>query len=137
MKVLIKSLLVVALVSLITFSAFSISLAEDADLEVLDIKVAASIVDREPVDIADTFNSDIGQVYCYSKIKVNTDSSTIYHLWYLNEEKVTQIELNVKKAPGFRTYSSKTITAQHKGNWEVEVQDASGNILSSVKFTVE
>lgn len=128
----------VLLVSVFLFSAAKISRAEEAkSLEVVKLVIAKDIVEREPVDEGDSFTSDVGSLYCFSKIKVNVESAKIFHCWYFNDEKVFQIELGVKGSPGFRTYSNKTIMDNQKGNWEVEVQDADGNVLDSVKFTVK
>ena len=118
--------------------SFKTSLAEEtaASLEVTELVMAKNVVDLTPVDDSTIFTSDVGTLYFFSKIKVEVESATIFHTWYYKNEKVAQIELNVKKALGFRTYSNKKVLDHQKGEWKVEVFDADGNVLKSVSFTV-
>lgn len=139
MKKLSSIFVVTILLSLAAISYVRPSSAEEAakpGLEVLELVIARDIVNREPIDIGESFPSDVQKLYCYSKIKVDIDATKIYHSWYYNDQKVTQVELNVKRAPGYRTFSNKTIMPGQKGKWEVEVQDSEGNVLSSITFTV-
>jgi hypothetical protein len=138
MKKLLKISFALLFVPVILVSFFTTSLAEEAaaNLEVTELVVAKNVVDLAPVDTAASFTSDVGMLYCFSKVKVQEESATIFHSWYYKNEKVAQIELNVKKSDGFRTYSSKTILSDQKGEWKVEVFDAAGNVLKSVTFTV-
>jgi hypothetical protein len=139
MKKIFKITVVVFLVSLVTLSFINASFAEEAKakLEVVELVIAKDVQNMEPMDVGIAFTADVQKLYCFSKVKVEEEAATVYHSWYYNDEKVTQVELNVKKSPGFRTYSNKTIMSSQKGKWEVEVQDAEGNVLKSVSFTIQ
>jgi hypothetical protein len=139
MKKILKLFLSASFVLLILVSFSRSSFAEEAagaTVTVVDLKIAKDIVEREPVGISNTFPANVGKLYCFSRLKVDVDATSIFHSWYFNDEKVTQVELNVKKSGGFRTYSSKTIMENQKGKWEVEVLDTEGNVLKSITFTI-
>lgn len=127
----------VMVVFLLAFLFAAKCFAQSAELQVTELVVSAAVLDRTPVDVRDRFPSDIKTVWCFSRIKVDVESAVIYHVWYYNNEKQFQIGLNLKRAPGFRTYSSKGIMEHQKGEWRVDVTDADGNVLKSVSFKIE
>jgi hypothetical protein len=100
----------------------------------VDKAVAATAVEnREPVGEATEFDASVGKVYCWSKIAAETVPATIKHVWYVDEQKVFELELEIKY-PSTRTWSAKTIKA---GSWRVDITDEAGTVLSSVSFTVK
>ncbi len=110
--------------------------AEEAAVSTVDVVMATAIVERNPVDASSTFAADIGTIYCFSKLKVAVDETTITHTWYYKDTERAKIELKVKRARGWRTYSSKNIREHEVGEWKVEIADASGALIDSVTFTV-
>ncbi|MFC1856043.1 DUF2914 domain-containing protein [Thermodesulfobacteriota bacterium] len=138
MKHMTKVLTILLAVLFISGSLANFAGAEEgeATLSVLELKMALDVVEREPVEVSEAFGADVERVYCFSKIKVDEDAASIFHVWYFNGEKVTQVELNVKRSPGFRTHSNKAIMNHQKGAWKVEVQDSEGNVLQAIEFTV-
>lgn len=106
--------------------------AEDG-LKVEKAVAATGVEDREPVGEATEFEASVGRVYCWTKILAETTPTTINHVWYVDDEKVFEIALDINY-PSTRTWSLKTIWA---GNWRVDVTDDAGTVLSSVSFTVK
>jgi hypothetical protein len=102
-------------------------------LTVEKIVVATSVENHEPVGESKEFEASVGTVYCWTKIMASTTPATIKHVWYLGEEKVFEIPLEIKY-PSTRTWSSKTVSP---GDWKVEVTDDAGAVLSSISFTVK
>jgi len=49
---------------LIILSSFSFA----QNIEVIDMKFAVAIQDREPIGISERFPPDIGKIYCWTKI---------------------------------------------------------------------
>lgn len=107
--------------------------AASQDLKVEKIVVATSVENREPVGENTEFEALVGTVYCWTKITASTTPATIKHVWYLDDQKVFEIPLELKYA-STRTWSSKTVST---GNWKVEVTDDAGTVLSSIGFTVK
>lgn len=104
-------------------------------LEVATSAICENVVNREVVNEGSTFSASVGKLYCFSKI-ANVDSLTeVVHAWYYGNTERARVTLNVNP-PAWRTYSSKIIQAHETGSWRVEILDASGNLLETVRFEV-
>ncbi|OGS46265.1 MAG: hypothetical protein A2539_02745 [Elusimicrobia bacterium RIFOXYD2_FULL_34_15] len=140
----VRKLLLVLLVLGLAGSAIGEEMAADQateqttaqSLTVTDMAFCKSIADREPVDKAETFASDIGKVYCWTVITGATMPTEIKHVWYYNDKKIIEVPLTVKYART-RTWSAKTILADMVGDWKVEVVDSAGTVLKSGTFKIE
>lgn len=105
------------------------------DLSILEARICEGINEREPVAPGDVFPSDINALYCFSRVKSN-DSTEIKHIWYHNGEPVAEVPLNIGVSTGWRTFSSKTISATDKGNWKVEIVSAGGAPMRTIQFII-
>ncbi len=94
---------------------------------------ATSVEDHEPVGEAKEFNASVGKVYCWTKVVAETVPTKIKHVWYVDNQQVSEIPLDINY-PSTRTWSTKTIRA---GSWRVDVTDETGTVLTSVNFTVK
>jgi len=106
--------------------------AEEKGLRVEKAVAATAVEDREPVGEATEFEASVGRVYCWTKVLAETTPTAIKHVWYVDEQKVFEITLDIKY-PSTRTWSLKTIKP---GAWRVDITDEGGTVLSSVSFTV-
>jgi hypothetical protein len=123
----------------IIFSLFIISpvfAEEDALIDVLDMKFAEKIVNREPVNVSNEFPSNIEKVYCWTKIKAYKVPTFIVHEWYYNGRLMASVKLDIR-SPIFRTWSSKRIFPKWKGKWMVLVKDENGSIVASKEFYIK
>jgi hypothetical protein len=112
------------------------ALAQDSPkINVEDIQICTSIQDRQPVGADTSFAGDIGQLYCFTKLSADQDSTTIFHAWYYNDKEMNKVELGVK-AKTWRTWSNKKIMDTWTGNWRVDVLSSDGNVLGSIEFTI-
>jgi Protein of unknown function (DUF2914) len=116
----------------------SLAAAQEASSEAAGLKVekavaATGVEEHEPAGEATEFDASAGKVYCWSKILADTPPATIKHVWYVDDQQVFEITLDIKY-PSTRTWSVKTIWA---GTWRVEITDEAGKVLSVVGFTVK
>ncbi len=119
------------------FSGFLfITARAEAGLSVVEAAAAAGIEDHEPVGVAGTFSSDVGKVYCYTKIAGGGPGDHITHVWYYGDRKMAGVELSIG-SPLFRTYSSKRILLSWTGPWRVEILGPDGSVLHTIEFTIE
>jgi len=102
-------------------------------LEVGEIVFCAAIKDRAPEAVADTFPADIYGVYCFTKVVGARDTTSIRHVWYRGGQKVAERRLAVRSSP-WRTWSSKEMKEEWRGEWTVEVVASDGRSLASRKF---
>lgn len=102
----------------------------------VEVVVCSAIEDRQPVGAAESFGSDVGQLFCWTKCLGATDTTAIQHVWTREGETIATVDLPVK-SPAWRTWSSKQLLPSWTGSWEVRVLDAGGNIIRSVTFKIE
>ncbi len=108
---------------------------EQAAPEVTHAVVATGVQDREPVGVAETFPMDVGTLYFYTVFEGDFPEQTVRHIWLREGEEVGRVELRVR-GPRWRTWSTKTIPTDWTGSWTARVEDAQGNVLANVEFTV-
>lgn len=121
----------------IVFICPSVLHAQDqAVIEVVVIKVCTSVEDRQPLGEDTVFSSDVGKLYCYTRLNNPSGESTISHVWFYQDRQMAKIDLPVK-ANTWRTWSSKNILPLWVGDWRVEVQDSSGSVLADISFIIE
>ncbi len=101
----------------------------------IESQLCRSVLEREPVEPAESFPADVGQVFLWTKVTGATDSVIIKHVWFYEEQEMATVELPVRSSL-WRTWSSKNILPQWTGNWQVKIVDAEGNIFKSVSFTI-
>jgi hypothetical protein len=100
----------------------------------VEAAVGTSVAERALVGAAESFPAGTAKVVCFTKITGAADME-IEHAWYKGDTEIARVKLPIKGSP-FRTYSSKTLPADAKGDWRCDVVHA-GNVLTSVKFKVE
>ena len=111
----------------------------DTTIASSDIKrfvLAAAVRDKEPVGTLDdiTLNRDnTATLYAYSEV-VNRKDDTLRYVWTLNGKKVAEVKVPVW-SNRWRSYSSKFVTENNKGEWRVELRDKGGKILASSDFS--
>ena len=136
--VLICAILLLICISPLTsgFAAEETGEGVGASFTVSRLVIAGSIEDREPVGAVNAFSSSTEKVYCFLEAKDIQEETTVSFVWYYRDKKTATVKLPVGKSPRWRTYSSKKLDGR-TGEWNVELQDARGNVLDSVIFTVE
>ena len=102
-------------------------------VEVVEAVITTAIVDREPVDSVDVFPIQNGKLFCFTRIIGAEDATVVYHVWYRDEQLMSQVELPVNSTD-WRTWSEKRFFEDSPGKWHVEIQDVHGNPLRKVAF---
>jgi hypothetical protein len=112
-------------------------LAQEGPLGVTEMSITTRIVRGNPVDSVQSISSSsIHELYCFTKITASEDAeSQIVHEWYRNDELVSRCVLPVRGTT-WRTYSKKLVSSDMAGDWRVDVLDSTGNLLKTVKFTL-
>ena len=129
---------VLVLLMLITLSlsqAVTVWAQGTSSLEVAAAAVCRDVVDRQPVDVGNSFEASVGKLYCFTKITGAQDPIAISHVWYFGGTKVATVNLSVKSF-SWRTYSSKVIHPQYIGAWHVDVLGPDGEVLRTLQFRI-
>ena len=108
-----------------------------ADLELKNIQICRNISQRNPIGADVVFMNDVDSLYCYTRIKNLGEKSEVKHVWYFEDNIMTQVRYNVKKSNIYRSWTKKTILPNQVGSWRVDVQDYNGKIIGSKKFQIK
>ena len=106
-------------------------------LKIKDIKICKSIYKRTPVGADVIFTNNVDSLYCYTRIQNTGAKKEVKHVWYYEDQIMTQVRYNVKKSNIYRSWTKKTILSTQVGRWRVDVQDPDGTIIGSKKFEIK
>ena len=104
-------------------------------LEVVAAAICKDVVDREAVDVGNSFSTTVPRLYCFTKIVGASQPTEVVHVWSYGDVERARVSLAVNAAT-WRTYSSKAIQAHEIGTWRVDVLDAAGNLLETINFEI-
>jgi hypothetical protein len=108
---------------------------ETSQLEVTAAAMCTDVVDLEPVGSGTSFPVSLGMLFCFTKVTAAQSPTQITHVWYFDGTERARVDLAVNSV-SWRTYSSKIIQSHEMGAWSVDVLDANGKVLKTLKFEV-
>jgi len=116
-----------------------LAVATDRDpacsLRVPDRAVCRHMSGLKCLDSNTHFPSDVGRLYCLTRIVGAAHPTFITHVWYHGAMKRSRVRLAVKSA-NWRTYSSKTLPSQETGEWRVEILGPKEELLEVCRFDI-
>lgn len=98
--------------------------------------MATTIENRLPSGVGEQFPATVGMLYCFTAIGGAEADTSINHTWYYQDKEMATVALPVRSIL-WRTWSSKRIMPEWKGNWKVAVTAEDGMLLKTIPFTVE
>ena len=122
---------IVSLCILIPSSSYA---QQAGELKIASV-ICKNVANREAVDAGTGFSVSVGRLYCLSNLAGIQNQTEIVHAWYFGETQRARVTLGISP-PSWRTYSSKIIQAHEIGAWRVEILDASGNRLETIRFEI-
>ena len=126
-------LVLAMLTTIILYQVVTIKAQEAGSLEVAEAVICRDVVDREPIDVGDSFEVSVGKLYCFTKILGAQEAIEIAHVWYYGDVERARVNLSVE-ASSWRTWSSKIIQAHEIGDWHVDVIGPDDEVLETVEF---
>lgn len=106
-------------------------------LIVQDIEICQSIKNRTPIGSDVVFTNNVDSLYCFTRIQNPGPKREVRHVWYYDNQMMTQVRYNVKKSNIYRSWTKKTILSNQIGNWRVDIQDNNGTIIGSKNFEIK
>ena len=113
------------------------NIEKNISLIVQDVKICKSINKRTPVGSDVVFTNDVDSLYCFTRIQNPGPKREVKHIWYYDNQMMTQVRYNVKKSNTYRSWTKKTILSNQIGNWRVDIQDNNGTIIGSKNFEIK
>lgn len=96
--------------------------------------LARSVVDRVPQDTGTAFPDSVGSIVLWMRA-TGASGQTLHHVWFFGDTEVGDVPLTIGASP-WRTWSRKTVPAEARGAWHVEIRDDAGTVLKRIDFTV-
>ena len=106
-------------------------------LIVKDIEICKSIKNRTPIGSDVVFTNNVDSLYCFTRIQNPGPKREVRHVWYYENQMMTQVRYNVKKSTIYRSWTKKTILSNQIGKWRVDIQDNNGTIIGSKNFEIK
>ncbi len=110
--------------------------AAQAQLAVDESAIALDVIDRMPVGSDSTFTAGVERLFCWTRVSGVEAAATLHHVWIWNDQEMADVVLNVGGSP-WRTFSNKAIMSDWTGDWRVEIRDDTGNVIETIRFTVQ
>lgn len=113
--------------------------AAASDFTLIDSGICTGIVNHAAVDIGEVFGSDIGTLFCFTRVVgpyLEGGEQFVEHVWYYQETERARVVLPVKSS-NWGTYSSKIIRPFEIGDWRVEVVDSQGETIDVFQFYIK
>ena len=112
--------------------------ASSSGLRVLRMYVCKGIEQSEPTEAGKSFIPEDGvlRLCCFSEIAGASGPDTVLHIWRWGDREMARVELEVKSSR-WRTWSTKRILDEWRGEWHVDVTDSDGVVLTRLEFSVE
>ena len=121
-----------------TVSAQEKNIPQSPDPKKLSLVQAAmceDVKERSPKNQAIVFSAGLGKVICFTSFDPVPSNTVIYHNWFYLDEPKSKIKLTLKP-PKWATFSRIKLRDSDKGPWRVEVRDAKGKILKTLRFSI-
>lgn len=103
--------------------------------ELIKAVMCESIEGISPVNEAIVFSVELGRVLCFTEFDPVPQQTVIYHRWYYRGVLISQKKLTIKP-PRWASFSSMQLRDTDIGPWQVEITDADGNILHTLRFSI-
>ncbi len=110
--------------------------SETGPLHVVDGALCLNISGLKCIDPNMRFSSDVGKLYCFTRIVGATNPTWITHVWHFGARERFRINLDIQ-SPNWRTYSAKTIAPTEIGDWNVEILGPQGESLAVYEFKID
>jgi len=95
--------------------------------------LAKNVVEREPVDIVQSYDLADDEAWCFARIFNSEGLLPITFKWYHEDSLYTQIDVKIGESKSWRTYSNVQLK---EGPWRVEIIGPDNNLLKEIRFNV-
>lgn len=104
-------------------------------LSLIQALICEDMKDGIPFNPAVAFSISTGKIYCYTLFDQIAEDTAVYHHWFFRDKPSARIRLSLKQ-PRWSTYSSIQLREADRGPWRVEISDAGGRVLKTLRFSV-
>ncbi len=123
-------------VVILLFAAANVcSQQPDAKMKMVQAVICESIDNFKPVNPGVVFSISSGEVFCFSEFDPVFEKTHVLHQWYKKDKLIFTMRLTISP-PKWSSFSRVQIRDADKGPWRVEIHDADGTILQTLRFSM-
>ena len=123
-------------VVILLFSAANVcSQQPDAKMKMVQAVICESIDNFKPVNPGVVFSISSGEIFCFSEFDPVFEKTHVLHQWYKKDKLIFTMRLTLSP-PKWASFSRIQIRDADKGPWRVEIHDADGTILKTLRFSM-
>lgn len=108
---------------------------DQAALHLAQAIMCGSIDNFKPVNLSAVYPVSQGTVMCFTDFDVVPRETALFHVWIKRDALVYRKRL-ILKPPRWASVSSIKLREADKGPWRVEIRDASGRLLETLRFSI-
>ena len=108
---------------------------ESSHFKLIQAFLCEEVRDGTPYIRAVAFSVSRGAVCCYTLFDEIKEDTVVYHCWISRDKLSAKFRLSLKE-PNWATFSSIQLRDDDKGPWRVEIRDANGGVLKTLRFSV-
>ena len=125
------------IIFILMFSAANVcSEQHDAKIKMVQAAMCESIENFKPVNTGVVFSISSGrEVFCFSEFDPVFEKTHVLHQWYKKDKLIFTMRLTLSP-PKWSSFSRVQIRYADKGPWRVEIHDADGTILQTLRFSM-
>jgi hypothetical protein len=90
------------------------------------------LVPRNPTTV---FSIERRKAICFTSFDPVPETTIVYHQWFHRDQNSAKMKLTLNP-PRWSAYSSIQLRAEDIGPWRVEITDAQGHILDTLRFSI-
>jgi hypothetical protein len=109
--------------------------ASPTALHLAQALMCETIENFKPVNQSAVFPVSQGTVMCFTDFDVVPRETEVYHVW-INRNTLVYRKRLILKPPRWASVSSIKLREADKGPWRVEVRDAAGRLLTTLRFSI-
>lgn len=89
----------------------------------------------KPINEGVVFSSKLGKLICFTEFDPVYEETFIYHKYYFKDKFSSGPMLRLKP-PSYATQTTIQLRESDKGPWRVEITDADGNVIRTIRFSI-
>ena len=90
---------------------------------------------KNPVNEAVVFSSSLGKLICFTNFEPVFEETVIVHRYYFKDKFSSRKRLKLYP-PSWATYSEIQLRETDKGPWRVDIIDAKGKVIKTIRFSI-
>lgn len=104
-------------------------------LQLSDAVICENLEAFKPLNPSVVFSVTMGSVMCFTAFDHVPKQTSIFHDW-IRRDKLVFRKILLLKTPSWASVSSIQLREADIGAWRVEVRDADGNLLRTLRFSI-